>query len=80
VPQISERLQHVGCSQGVDFVGFQRAKIRIPNQRLSRKVEHEIRTASKDGFPDFFGIAQIAEFVPKAILKLKLGEKRGLGS
>jgi hypothetical protein len=80
VPQISESLQHVGCSQGVDFVSFQRAKIRIPNQRLSRKVEYKVRTASKDGFPDFSGIAQIAEFVPKAIFKLKLREERGMGS
>jgi hypothetical protein len=68
--QISERLQHVGSAQGVDFVGFQRAKIRITNQRLSRKVENKIRTASKDGFPYFHGIAEIAEFVPKSIFKL----------
>jgi hypothetical protein len=43
-------------------------------------VENKIRTASKDGFSDFSGIAQIAEFVPKPILKLQLREKRGLGS
>ena len=64
MPQTSERLQHVGGSQGINFVGFQRTKIGIPNQRLSRKVENKIRTASKDGFSDFSGIAEIAEFVP----------------
>jgi hypothetical protein len=72
VPQISERLQHVGGSQGVHFVGFQRTKIGITDQRLSRKVEHKIRAASKDGFPYFPGIAQIADFVPKPILELQL--------
>jgi hypothetical protein len=64
VPQLAERLHDVGGSQGVDLVGFQGAKIGIPNQRLSRKVENKIRTASKDGFSDFSGIAEIAEFVP----------------
>jgi hypothetical protein len=72
VPQLSERLQHVGGSQGVDFVGFQRTKIGIPDQRLSRKVENKIRTASKYGFSDFSGIAQIADLVLKPILKLEL--------
>jgi hypothetical protein len=72
VAQLTECLQHVGGSQSVDLVGFQRSKIGIPDQRLSRKVEHKIRTTSKDGFPDFRGIAQIAEFVPKPILELQL--------
>jgi hypothetical protein len=39
---------------------------------LSRKVEHKIRTASKDGFSNFSGIAHIADFVPKPILELQL--------
>jgi hypothetical protein len=64
VPHLAECLQHVGSSQGINLVGFQRAKIGIPDQRLCRKVEHKIRAASKDGFPNFPGIAQIAEFVP----------------
>jgi hypothetical protein len=72
VAQLTERLQHVGGSQSVDFVGFQRTKIGITDQRLSRKVEHKIRAASKDGFPYFPGIAQIADFVPKPILELQL--------
>jgi hypothetical protein len=35
-------------------------------------VENKIRAASKDGFPYFSGIAQIADFVPKPILELQL--------
>jgi hypothetical protein len=62
----------VGGSQGVDLVGFQRAKIGIPDQRLSSKVEHKIGTASKDGFSNFSGIAQIADFMPKPMLELQL--------
>ena len=64
VPHLAEGLQDVGGSQGVDFVGFQGAKIGIPDQRLCCKVKHKIRTASKDGFSDFSSIAEIAEFVP----------------
>jgi hypothetical protein len=70
VQDLAERLQHVGSSQGIDLVGFQWAKIGIPDQRLCREVEHKIRTASKNRFPDFPGIAQITEFVPKPILEL----------
>jgi hypothetical protein len=70
VPQLAERLHDVGGSQGVDLVGFQGAKIGIPNQRLCCKVKHKIRTASGDGLPNLPGIAQIAEFVPKPILEL----------
>jgi hypothetical protein len=57
VAQLTERLQHVGGSQSVDLVGFQRSKIRIPDQRLCGQVENKIRAASKDGFPYFSGIA-----------------------
>jgi len=80
VAQLTERLQHVGGSQSVDLVGFQRSKIGIPDQRLCREVEHKIRAASKDGFSDFPGIAKIAEFMPKPVLKFQLREKRGLRS
>jgi hypothetical protein len=80
VAQLTEGLQHVGGSQSVDLVGFQRAEIGIPDQRLCCKVEHKIRATSKDGFPDFRGMAQIAEFVPKPILELQLREERGLRS
>jgi hypothetical protein len=72
LPDLAERLQHVGGSQDVDLVGFQGVKIGIPDQRLSRKVENKIRTAPKDGFPDFPGIAQIADFVLKPIFELQL--------
>jgi hypothetical protein len=72
VPDLAECLQHVGGSQGIDLVRFQGVKIGIPNQRLSRKVENKIRTAPKDGFPDFSAIAEIAEFVLKPILELQL--------
>ena len=80
VAHLSECFQHVGGSQGVDLVGFQRAEIGIADQRLCRKVEHKIRATSKDGFPDFRSIAQIAEFVPKPLLELQLREERSLRS
>jgi hypothetical protein len=35
-------------------------------------VQHKIRAAPKDGFPDFSAIAEIAEFVLKPILELQL--------
>jgi hypothetical protein len=35
-------------------------------------MENKIRTASKNGFSDFPGIAEIANFVPKSIIELQL--------
>jgi hypothetical protein len=72
VTQRPQCFEHMGGAHGIDLVRFQGVKIGIPDQRLSRKVENKIRTAPKDGFPDFPAIAEIAEFVLKPILELQL--------